>query len=578
MWAADAGSFRARWAPRTLHCGLLAAALVVAGHAQAQPAPSAGTILNGVERTTPPTAAPPAPTTALRPEPAPDSFLRQGQTAHVTRFQILASRFPERDLQALVSAYVGRDCTLGDLQEASARITHYYRRRGYLARAYLPQQTAVDGVITIVVVEARLGRVTIDPASKARLDGDVARGIVLAQQPAGAAIRFSALERGLANIAALPALTAVGALEPGDSEGLTDLRLKLVEAPVVSGVAIVDNDAERSLGTWRALGVVSVNDLLGRGEQATITAMKSSGSLYGRLELGAPLGASGLRAGVDLSGLSYRVDADYNAATPDGWAATAGAWLRAPLVRDETAAFDGLLSYEHKRLVNRTAQTVTGISVLDEVSASVSGSLRDNLLGHGVDLLSLTLTAGSVDLSSDPSNLAADRLTARTEGGFAKLVFSADHAQSLGRALDWRLHVDGQIASTNLDSSELFSLGGPDGVRAYPVDEAEGADGVLARIELGWRVVPTVRIAPFLEAGLIRQYVHTWAGWNNGGVADGYGLYGGGLAMRWTINSRLNLDVTGAQTLGDNPGRINGYDADGARAQERVWVRLSAAF
>jgi hypothetical protein len=34
----------------------------------------------------------------------------------------------------------------------------------------------------------------------------------------------------------------------------------------------------------------------------------------------------------------------------------------------------------------------------------------------------------------------------------------------------------------------------------------------------------------------------------------------------------------GAHTIGGNPGRINGYDSDGERAQERLWVRLASSF
>jgi hemolysin activation/secretion protein len=575
MRGASAG-LKARLASRSLYC--TAAIVLIAGQARAQQAPSTGSILNGVERTTPPSARPPEPAPSLRPE-IPDQFLKQGQTAHVGGFHIVASRFPERDLQALVQAYVGRDCTLGDLQEAAALITRYYQQHGYLARAYLPHQTAADGVITIVVSEARMGKVVIDPSSKIRLNPDLARGMVLDQQPAGAPIRFPAVERGLSALASLPAMAVVSTLEAGGGEGLTDLRLKLTEAPVLTGVAIVDNEAERSLGTWRALGVVSVNDPLGRGEQATLTGMKSSGSLYGRLDLEAPVGLFGLRAGVDVSGLSYRVNSDFNAATPDGWAATAGAWLRLPLLRSQTAAFDGLLTFDHKRLVNRTAETVTAVSVLNEASASVSGSLRDHLLGKGFDLVSVTVTGGSVDLSADPLNLAADRLTARTNGGFFKVAVSGDRDQRLSDRLDWRLHVEGQLANKNLDSSEMFYLGGADGLRAYPTDEAGGADGVLARVELGWIVVPAVRVAPFLETGLIRQYVHTWAGWQGGGdVPDSYSLYGGGVAVHWTLNSRVAADLVGAHTIGENPGRIGGYDADGERAQERLWARISASF
>jgi hemolysin activation/secretion protein len=42
----------------------------------------------------------------------------------------------------------------------------------------------------------------------------------------------------------------------------------------------------------------------------------------------------------------------------------------------------------------------------------------------------------------------------------------------------------GQRASKNLDSSEEFFLGGPNGVRAYPQGEGAGDEGWLSRLEL----------------------------------------------------------------------------------------------
>jgi hemolysin activation/secretion protein len=49
------------------------------------------------------------------------------------------------------------------------------------------------------------------------------------------------------------------------------------------------------------------------------------------------------------------------------------------------------------------------------------------------------------------------------------------------------LSLTGQAASKNLTSAEKFSLGGPNGVRAYPVGEAAGDSGQLAQAE--WRYI-----------------------------------------------------------------------------------------
>ena len=44
--------------------------------------------------------------------------------------------------------------------------------------------------------------------------------------------------------------------------------------------------------------------------------------------------------------------------------------------------------------------------------------------------------------------------------------------------------ISGQQANKNLDSSEKFSLGGANGIRAYPQGEASGDEGQRATLEL----------------------------------------------------------------------------------------------
>ncbi len=61
----------------------------------------------------------------------------------------------------------------------------------------------------------------------------------------------------------------------------------------------------------------------------------------------------------------------------------------------------------------------------------------------------------------------------------------------------------GQTASKNLDSSEKFSLGGINGVRAYPQGEASGDEGYRATVELRHNVIPNVQATVFYDVGKV---------------------------------------------------------------------------
>jgi hemolysin activation/secretion protein len=109
--------------------------------------------------------------------------------------------------------------------------------------------------------------------------------------------------------------------------------------------------------------------------------------------------------------------------------------------------------------------------------------VRDPLAADSVLVWSASALSG--DLSIDePLVRALDAVTAMTQGGYRKYSVSLLYLQSF--AGSWTVYGSllAQGASKNLDSSEKFSLGGAQGVRAYPLGEAAGDEGTLATLEL----------------------------------------------------------------------------------------------
>ena len=66
----------------------------------------------------------------------------------------------------------------------------------------------------------------------------------------------------------------------------------------------------------------------------------------------------------------------------------------------------------------------------------------------------------------------------------ARIVISRVHAATVGRLLLAYLAVRGQVGLKNLDNTEQFRLGGPDGVRAFAPGEGTGDSGVIGSLEL----------------------------------------------------------------------------------------------
>lgn len=139
------------------------AIFLVSSLAQAQTPPDAGALQREIERA--PRKLPTPGPQAVPQTPAPTS----ADTVRVTvkAFRITGNTLiAETDLQSVLVPWVGREVSFVDLQQAINAITEAYRQRGWFARPQLPAQDVSSGVITINILEGRLGEVRIDDGGK----------------------------------------------------------------------------------------------------------------------------------------------------------------------------------------------------------------------------------------------------------------------------------------------------------------------------------------------------------------------------------------------------------------------------
>jgi hemolysin activation/secretion protein len=563
--------------------GCVCAFGAAAANAQVAPVDPGGTLLRDLQGGSKPRGeAPLSPPSVTLPEAQLPH--KTGSTVMVNGFHIVASHFPEAVLQDLLQDLTGKDLTLGDLEEAARRITKYYRDHDLLARAYVPRQTIKDGIVEIIVLEGRLGKVDVDPASQSRLDPDIANGIVASRASTGEELHPSDLDEGVAILNEIPGVAAKATLRAGAGTGQTDALLSVTDAPMVTGNVTLDNEGAAWTGRRRAFGTAAVNDALGFGEQAAVTTMKSANSRYGRVALAAPVTYSGLTLGVNASRLDYTLAKALTPTPSDGDAWTAGATASYPLRRSLTMSSTLTLAYDHKSIVNRTVIAGdTSNKNIDVANIGLVNSLADGLFGGGTNQFAIGGAVGRVDLSADPEDKSADAGGPWTNGSYGKGLITASRTQPLAPLLEAYASLGGQFAGKNLDSSEKFSLGGPSGVRAYPVNEGLGDDGALATAELRYRLVECVRLIGFYDVGWIQQYHNPgFGGWRLGGTTNepnAYVLEGAGAGVSWTPLDALEVKVTAAHSIGPNPGR-NQYnnDVDGKHGRTQVWLSATAAF
>ena len=513
-----------------------------------------------------------------------------GVQVTVKAFRIVgATVFTERDLLDSLQSFQDRPLSLADLEQAAAAITRFYRNNGYLvARAYVPTQQIDDGVVEIAVLEGRVGRVDLQIKNRdGRLTSAAAEEVVTESIKPGDVVQEEELERGLLLLNDLPGMEVKSTLVPGTSVGTSDLIVEAYETYWINGSVEADNLGNRYTNRARVGATLNLDNPARVGDRLSLRVLSSgSGMNYGRLSYLSPVGVRGTKLGAAYSHVDYKLGRELDSLNANGDADVASLFVLHPFERTRRFSLFGTLGFDHKTFTNRANGAVTSDKTDDLFSSGVSGESRDSAGGGGVNSFDATFAGGKLDLGGSAGDRAADAASARTEGRFYKFGYRAARLQRLANEVSFYAAWQGQRASTNLDSSEKFVLGGPLGVRAYPQGEASADEADLLNLELRWDTTAAwapgnFQWAAFLDAGRARLHKEPWSGWEGGNtrLTNTYSLYGIGIALTWSERNRYLVRASYAHKLGRNPGRdSNDRDSDNTDDNGRFWLQATAWF
>lgn len=544
----------------------------------AQTAPDAGTILRDVERNLQI-----APVKTLPPVELPDAESNQtaGIKVLVKEFRITHTRLiQEAELQSVVAEFVGKELNFEQLQSVALKVSDYYRKKGFFARVFLAHQVIKDGIVEITVVEGTLGRVDVETPAGSRLKSDVAKQTILAQQKIGAPLRPEDAQRGLRILNEIPGYSATATLQPGEKEGETNLLAKAQDTPLLSGLGMLDNYGVKSTGENRFIVGLSVNNPSGQGDQLGLFGLYSTGTQFARAAYTARVGYDGLRLGVNASALRYTLGGSFASLNASGTADTWGFSSIYPMLMKTGMNLYLDAAFDHKHLVNTAQGTNTSDKTIGDLTLALRGDRIDEIAGRGINQFNLALTSGNATFAN-AADLAADRASANTDGSFQKITYTATRLQKLTDTTGLFINLSGQFANKNLDSSEKFSLGGPNGIRAYPMGEAPGDEGWMINAEARHNLSDGLQLVGFLDTGHIQLNQNAWANWNApvANKPNTYQLSGAGVALNYVSKNGFMVRSSLAARVGSNPGHdANGNDSDGSKSQARMWVQLNKTF
>ena len=459
----------------------------------------------------------------------------------------------EQELQTALQPWIGKTLTLEQLQEVNEVVAEVYKKKGYLVQSVLPpQKIGEDGIVLISVTEAKFGGVNIEADKNSRMSAETLKGFVLSENAVGEYVNTNNIERAIYIVKEIPGIAVATELEAGQKDGEANLKMKLENTPLVAGRVETNNYGSRSTGQIQGLGLMNLNNPFGFGDQITAYGLLSEGSQYGQVGYSLPLGFTAWRLGFTTSAMNYKTVGIF--AGSEGRSNATGASLTYPMLRSQQGNMNFSLNYDQKSYfnTNSTTNAVTSSYVLRNWSSTLSGNRYDDLGGGGINSASATLTIGELNLNGDN----APNYGVHTPERFKKLNFNFSRNQQIvPDKTVLNISVAGQLADENLDSAERFYLGGPNGVRSFPVAQGGGSQGVSFTVEVQQQFPNRLVASVFVDAGRIQQYVKPYDGWQGlTNAPNEYNLYAMGVSSKWNYD-KLTLSGSLAWRLDSNPMR-----------------------
>ena len=561
----------------------LAISLLASTHVWAQV--DAGALQQGLERQLP------SPSPLALPSPTEREPLRSSPPAEsAVTFEVKAfvlegvSILPADSVQAVLKSWIGRPVNFDDLQKACDAVVELYRKGGYTVQAILPPQKIANGIVKILVTEAKLSSVFVDtPNGLTRFNKETAAEYITYANPIGEPLNTKAIERALIILNETPGVMVSSQLEPGQKDGETALRLQLTQPQWYQGKVEANNYGSRSTGANQGVLALSAINPSGIGDSASVNAIYSEGSQYAQGVYSLPGSKDGLRLGIASTFLNYKNVSNYATSAGGGYgdAWTGGLSAAHPLIRQQGTNVNVTANYDVKSYTNKNMLTLATISAysINNGSLGISANHYDTFGGGGVSTGSANIVLGNLSISST----SAQGYGQYTPQSFAKFTFAGNRTQQLSEdgTTSAYVSISGQLASVNLNSAEQIYMGGPYAIRAYPVAQGGGSQGGIGTFELRQQFPERIMASIFFDAGIVQQFKNPYTGWQGSTNANNtYSLMGAGMGVKWDWEG-WNLGAIVAWQVGKNPLYSQSGQAvntDGTTTNPRGWLTASYQF
>ncbi|PVZ43353.1 ShlB/FhaC/HecB family hemolysin secretion/activation protein [Pseudomonas sp. CC120222-01a] len=465
-----------------------------------------------------------------------------------TRFVLHKVRFeggtvyPLSELREHYQPLIGREVSVGELQQFTERLTRRYQLDGYLlSLAYLPDQDFAEGRVHVVLVEGYVHNVRregdIGPAG-AYLDQLLER--LRAERP----LTQATLDRFIGLAQRIPGVTLQADLTQAEhGEGAAQLTVHALRKPFDAAVAFSDGSREGPQGVFK----VSSNAQTRFAEQLTASVLLPPGddhTEYQRLDYSQHLDAQGSQ--LLLSAARYRSEP------------------RTAVPLEHGSQFFQRIESERYAIGLGQPVIVTADEWLAVTGHVYSVSEHDedltSGLGHNdtyVRALSFEgdwrkVEGGRLRMVSAGVYQGLDYLGARSDADYDMdfLRFRVAGLQSDRLFQRWQGVLSGALYWTDdrLPASERAVFGGQNFGHGYPKDQAAGDKGWGVAYELNYSIQPGAGWVRLVQPYALLDAAQAWY---NGGPFEDARMRSAALGVRLGDGRYGNVALEVAKPLAD---------------------------
>lgn len=434
----------------------------------------------------------------------------------------------EARLQALASDYVGRTISFADVNELLRKINAIYEAAGQLtARAVVPPQSVGNGVLSIVLVEAKVDALAWqDPPKSVDEDFYLQR---IAVTP-GETLDSPALMAAIARFnSTTPGPQVSASLAPGQGFGTTRVDLQAFEPDPWQWSVFANNYGSEGTGREQYGGSLTWFSPTGVADALNAVVVATSGSEYGSLRYSRPVnrhnGVVYVEAGTNTMSIEKGPFAALNI---EGDSTTYGVGYDQPWWVDNSWTLLGGVAYSHQT----SESTIDGLLLsevdVDEVILKGQAEYRE---GPWYGRYEQRLRQASAD---NAVNGEGDSYQLLNGLGYLSRDLKTDY-QLVGR-FSWQFATD----SESLPSALLYQFGGISSVRGYESGVIAAPQGVTLNTEAHWRYSEKLQPFIFFDYGRAMEL----------GTAD-VDLMSVGVGLNFNWGRHVSLSLVAANTLKD---------------------------